>query len=50
MFKSAEITLNTPGKVELFDKLLHNKGKVNEELIQKIQNTPTIPRRKKLND
>jgi hypothetical protein len=47
IFKDAEITLDTPEKVELFNKLLHEKGRVNEDLIQKIKNTPAIPRRKK---
>ncbi|WP_440118477.1 hypothetical protein [Paenibacillus sp. QZ-Y1] len=44
LLKNPEITLDTPEKVELFNKLLY--GKVNEELKQRIKNTPSIPRRK----
>lgn len=46
ILKSPEITLDTSEKVELFNKLVYRKGQANEELIQKIKNTPSIPRRK----
>lgn len=45
--KSAEINLNSADKVKLFTDLLFNKGKANEELKKRIQETPSIPRRKK---
>lgn len=45
IFKSIEITLDTPEKVESFNQLLN--GKVDEELKQRILSTPPIPRRVK---
>ncbi|WP_145413300.1 hypothetical protein [Paenibacillus xylanexedens] len=45
--KSAEINLNSEEKVKLFTDLLFNKGRTNEELKNRIKETPSIPRRKK---